>query len=450
MLGLVGVFVYGQVSRDLDDSFDTALSSRADDLAALVASSGSETPTLAAGRVGDAEDSFSQILTPAGAVIATNLPSASGAAVTPEEAGAAMREPSFIDIPAVPGIEGEARLLARSASSGAGAFVVVVGASTEDKTETQAGVLWAFLVGAPLALVLASLLGYFLASRALRPVDAMRRRARAIDLERSGERLPLPRANDEIHALGATLNSMLDRIEASLERERVFVADASHELRTPLAILRAELDLADRAERTPDELRVALTSAAEEVDRLSRLAEDLLVIARSDQGSLPIQPARVSLADVLERVRRRYAHAASARGSEIVVEAPSDLLAELDAMRVEQALGNLADNALRHGAGGVRLIASQESGNAVVDVTDQGDGFPAEFEDQAFERFTRADAGRTGGGAGLGLAIVRAIASAHGGEVSIEPGAAGETTVRMVLPLKQAPAERHHRPRAGI
>ena len=122
----------------------------------------------------------------------------------------------------------------------------------------------------------------------------MRRRAQEITLERSGERLPLPRAEDEIHHLGETLNLMLDRLEAGVQRERVFVDEASHELRTPLAILGAELELADRPERSPEDLRAAVGSAREEIDRLSQLAEDLLVIARFDQGQLPIARSRSS------------------------------------------------------------------------------------------------------------------------------------------------------------
>jgi two-component system OmpR family sensor kinase len=265
-------------------------------------------------------------------------------------------------------------------------------------------------------------------------VEAMRRRAREITLERSGDRLPLPRADDEIHQLGATLNEMLDRIEASLERERVFVADASHELRGPLAVLRTELELAGRQERSPEELRAALGSAAEEVDRLSQLAEDLLVIARSDQGRLPIARQRVELQTLLERVRERFVRRATEGGREIVVDASDSESAELDPLRIEQALGNLIENALRHGGGEVRLSARRDNGATVFEVSDQGPGFPDGFESRAFERFTRADDGRTGGGAGLGLAIARAIAVAHGGEVEISDSGAAATTLRITLP----------------
>ena len=151
---------------------------------------------------------------------------------------------------------------------------------------------------------------------------------------------------------------MLDRIEGSLERERVFVADASHELRTPLAILRTELELARRPGRSADELRAALQSTAEEVDRLARLAEDLLVIARSDQGRLPIAPrghrARVAARACSRPLRARRPPRRGARSrSRLLVGSQ----AELDPMRIEQALGNLVDNSLRHGAGDVRLEA---------------------------------------------------------------------------------------------
>ena len=437
MLGLVGLFVYLQLQRDLTDTLETGLTARADDLAALVASSGAEAPTLDTRRVGDSEDNFSQILTPDGEIVASNLEPGLGPTLDSAELEIATARAIFVNLPSFAGVEGgDAELLARPASSAAGEFVVVAGVSTEDRRETLAGIVRAFLIGSPLALLLASGLGYLLATRALKPVDAMRRRAGAITLERSGERLPLPRAEDEIHDLGKTLNAMLDRIEASLERERVFVADASHELRTPLAILRAELELAGRPGRSLGELQSAVGSAGEEVERLSQLAEDLLVIARSDQGKLRIARKSSDVGELLERVQHRFARRAQERERQVVVDAPAGMRSELDPLRVEQAVGNLTDNALRHGRGNVRLAAHRENGFAVVEVSDHGPGFPAEFESQAFERFTRADVGRTGGGAGLGLAITRAIAEAHGGEVTIVAGSSETTILRLTLPLE--------------
>ena len=229
---------------------------------------------------------------------------------------------------------------------------------------------------------------------------------------------------------------MLDRLEAGVQRERVFVDEASHELRTPLAILAAELELADRPERSPEDLRAAVGSAREEIDRLSQLAEDLLVIARFDQGKLPIARQPVELRALLERVRDRFARRAKSDQREIAVDAAAGPLVDLDPFRIEQALGNLVDNALVHGGGDVSLSATQEDGFVVLEVSDQGSGFDAGFEGEAFERFARGDGGRRGGGAGLGLAIVRAIAVSHGGGVSVvsAPGNS-TTTVQVRLPI---------------
>ena len=433
VLVLAGLFVYERVSSDLNETLENSLRSRSDNLASLVESTG-RPPELSSNLL-EGEEGFSMVLTPDGRVVASTLPPGSPQPLSSAELAAADGGPVLTGDRTVEGVEGQTRILAQPADSGPSEYVVVVGASTGDREEALAGLAGSFLVGGPIALLIASGLGYLLAGRALAPVEAMRRRAAEITLERSGERLPLPRAEDEIHDLGATLNTMLDRIEASLDRERVFVADASHELRTPLAILRTELELAKRQERSPAELRAAIASAGEEVDRLSRLAEDLLVIARSDQGRLPIKREPVELRELLERVSDRFEQRASEAKRSITVEAPSGADAELDPLRVEQAMGNLVDNALRHGEGRISLGASANGDLAELWVADQGDGLAAGFEDRAFERFTRADEGRTGGGAGLGLAIVRAIARAHGGEVRPE-GA----RIVLTLPAGGAPA----------
>jgi heavy metal sensor kinase len=436
VLALAGTFVYLSVEDDLNSSLNDGLRSRAADVAALVGDQRRKQlggPPIA--RTEDKEG-FSQILARRGAVVATTLPSGTGPALDRWQIEQAAREPLFVDH-AVRGVEGEVRILGRPESSQGQTFVVVVGSSTDDRNETLAGLARAFLIGAPLAIVLASGLGYLLAGRSLAPVAAMRRRAQEITAERSGERLPLPRAEDEIHRLGETLNLMLDRLDAGLQRERVFVSDASHELRTPLAILGAELELADRRDRSPEYLRSAVRSARDEIDRLSRMAEDLLVIARFDQGKLPIARQPVELRALLERVRDRFAHRAEESKREIAVDAPPEPRVDLDSFRVEQALGNLVDNALRHGEGSVRLSARYQGGIVDLQVSDEGSGFPDGFGEEAFERFTRADPGRGGGGAGLGLAIVQAIAVAHGGEVNVvSSGGDTTTTLRLTLPLR--------------
>src|SRR5207253_9211938 len=215
--------------------------------------------------------------------------------------------------------------------------------------------------------------GYLLAAAALRPVEAMRRRAAAITASTPGTRLPVPSSRDEISKLAETLNDMLQRLEAAFEHERRFVADASHELRTPLALLRTELDLALRRPRSHRELEEALRSAAEETERLSRLAEDLLLIARSDQGSLPVQRETLSARGLLADAAERFAGRAATLGREVHVE-PADAYADADPVRASQALVNLVDNALTHGSGTVELAVEQRDGFVELHVRDEGNG----------------------------------------------------------------------------
>jgi signal transduction histidine kinase len=293
--------------------------------------------------------------------------------------------------------------------------VVVVGASLEERDEALNGFLGELLIVGPIALVLASLLGYGVATAALRPVEAMRAEAAGVSAAEPGRRLPLPRARDEISRLGSTLNEMLDRLGRALQRERSFVADASHELRTPLALLKTELELALRNPRSQAELEQALRSAAAETDRLAQLAEDLLVLARSDQGRLPLRSTAVSVQAVLLAVAARFGRRAEEAGRAIEVDAADGLVVPADAVRLEQALGNLVENALRHGKGSIRLSAVEADGRVELHVLDEGRGIPPEFVPRAFERFTRADQSRAGAGAGLGLAIAQVIAQAHDG-----------------------------------
>ena len=298
--------------------------------------------------------------------------------------------------------------------------VLAVALSLEDRDDTLASLLTQLLVVGPLALLLASVGGYFLAAAALRPVDAMRREAEAVSAAEPGRRLTLPPADDELRRLGETLNQMLARLETALDRERRFVADASHELRTPLAMLRAELDLALRRERTPAELDRAVRSAAEETERLSRLAEDLLVLARGDGGQLPVRREPVRAAELLDTVAERFRPRANDAGREIGTAAEDGIVLHVDRLRAEQAVGNLVDNALRHGQGRILVDARRGEGGVVeLHVRDEGPGFPRDLAARAFEPFSRGDAARTGGGAGLGLAIVDVIARAHGGSAHV-------------------------------
>jgi signal transduction histidine kinase len=232
---------------------------------------------------------------------------------------------------------------------------------------------------------------------------------------------------------------MLARIGDSMERERAFVADASHELRTPLAILRAELDLALAQGRSPDELRAALASAAEETDRLTQLSEDLLTIAQTERGELPLRLEALRVGDAFETVERRFARRAAEAGRRIEVGDGGELTPRADRLRIDQAIGTLVDNALRYGAGTIALSARRAGDAVEVHVTDEGAGFPPDFLPRAFERFSRAP-GVRGDGSGLGLAIVATVAEAHGGHADAANRPAGGADVRIVLP--QSPPSR--------
>ena len=300
---------------------------------------------------------------------------------------------------------------------------MVVGQSLQDRDDTLDSLVRSFAIGGPIAILLASLLGYALAAAGLRPVEAMRRRAREVSLSRADERLPLPAARDEIRRLGETLNEMLDRLSRSFERERRFVADASHELRTPVAVIKAELEGALRAGGHAPEVREALVASVEECDHLAQLAEDLLILARSSEGQLPVQPEPLALREQLERVARRFADRAAERGRGISVDAGDEPSVYADELRLRQALGNLVDNALRYGRGEIVLRARRAGPGLALEVADEGEGFAAGFAERAFERFARDELTRTREGAGLGLSIVRAIAEAHGGRAEVVGGA---------------------------
>jgi signal transduction histidine kinase len=227
---------------------------------------------------------------------------------------------------------------------------------------------------------------------------------------------------------------MLARIEESFERERRFVADARHELRTPMAVLKTDVEAALRGGDLAPDARASLASALDEIDHLAQLADDLLLIARTAGGPLPVKREPVPVRELLEQARDRFADRAREQGRAIAVTAPDDLSAHVDPLRARQALGNLVDNALRHGRGDLSLSARPDDGAIELDVTDAGPGFPPSFAPHAFERFTRADTARTrGAGTGLGLAIVKAIAETHGGTAEIVPSTDG-TTIRLRLP----------------
>lgn len=442
LLAGAGLLLRGSVAGSLDASVDQSLEARSADVRALVARAARPLPVESSrGALAEAGHSFAQVLDARGRVVDATPP-VRAPLLTPPEVAAARRGRLVVERGALPGVEGRARLLAMPVDARGRGLVAVVGASLEGRDDALGDLEVMLAIGGPIALLLASAAGYGVASAAFRPVEAMRRRAARISGGSPGERLPVPPASDEIRRLGETLNDMLERIDRSLARERAFVADASHELRTPLAILKAELELAQRGRRSAGELRSAIASAGEEADRLTRLAEDLLVIARSDRGGLPVRAEPIAAREILDGTRARFAARAAREGRPLRVDDGDQVVVLADRARVEQAMANLVENALSHGAGPVGLSARAVDGTVELHVTDVGPGLSPMFLPDAFERFTRAASARGRGGAGLGLAIVRAVARAHGGEAhaAVRPGGGLDAWVSLPAASPPEPA----------
>ncbi|OLD98896.1 MAG: hypothetical protein AUG91_07965 [Actinobacteria bacterium 13_1_20CM_4_69_9] len=417
VLAAAGWFAYVRVGSELARGLDQELRGRVQDLSALVRHGGSLRATN--GGLVESGESFAQLVAADGRVVDATPALGGASLLDSEQLAHARRGALFVDRPSVPGLDEPARMLAVPA----GTRVLVAGATRENRAETLSSLRDAFVIGGPLALLLASLAGYALAGAALRPIEAMRRRAAEISTSSLDERLPVPDTRDEVSRLGETLNDMLARIEGGVLRERRFVADASHQLRTPLALLATELELALGRSRSPAELRAALASATESTARLSRLADDLLLLARADDGRVPLKTEEMDLADLAEQVGKRFG---------VRVEA-EPLVVNADPLRLDQALTNMVDNALRHGGGLVTLTAASRNGSVELHVLDEGEGFPEAFLSHAFERFSRADAARQDG-SGLGLAIVETVARAHGGEAHAANRPSGGADVWLALP----------------
>jgi signal transduction histidine kinase len=326
-----------------------------------------------------------------------------------------------------------------------GAALLVAAVSMVVSLADQAHIALALLM--PPVLVVLAIGSWLLVGAVLRPVNRLASEARRLSMSSTGARLPVPSVDgDEMAQLVQSLNAMLDRVEQALVRERTFVDDASHELRTPLSILRGEVELAQLSltdfEGTADEthlkaLRASLASVQEEAERLSRLSEDLLVLARLDEGGLALRRRAINVrwlaGDVCDRLGREPPHT-WVEGDEVLVNA--------DPGRLEQVLTNLVANARRHALGRVRIrVTDLAERGAEIEVADDGPGFPPHLLESAFERFTRADASRgrsrhVPSSAGLGLAITAGVVRAHGGRIEAANGGdLGCARVTIRLPL---------------
>jgi signal transduction histidine kinase len=433
VLSVVGLVAYRQLASGFSADLDRELMQRAQDLSSPTRSARSSLANLAGAGFIERGESFAELLTPDGRVLQATETLADRPLLSAAEANRATRRATFLDRPQVPGLNEPARLLATAVIRSGRTVVLVVGNTRENGLESLRRVRTQLLVGLPLLLILTSALGYLLVGAALRPVEKMRRRAEEMSVGAAGQRLPLPPGNDEVARLGSTLNQLLARVDATLQRERAFVANASHELRTPLALMRTELELAVRRPRHPEELTEAIHSTAEEVTRLIRLAENLLLLAAADEAGHPTAPERFSVPDLLRRTANRFRGEAASSSRSIHVHTREVDYIEADPAQLEQALGNLLSNALQHGGGDIELSARSLKGETEFHVTDQGGGFSAAMLAHGFERFVHTP---SSAGSGLGLSIVAAVAAAHGGCAGLANRACGGSDAWIRLPMK--------------
>jgi heavy metal sensor kinase len=281
----------------------------------------------------------------------------------------------------------------------------------------------------PVVLGVACLGGYWLSSRALRPVDEITRVARSISAQNLAQRVAAPRTGDELQRMSETWNEVLERLEVAVKRIRQFTADASHELRTPLAVIRATAELALRRDREPKEYRESLRAIEVEAEHMTALTESLLTVARADARGLDMPLAATDLNEAVNDVVHQNEGLAAEKGIRLKTATGGQAVpASANAAGIRRLLLILVDNALKHtpAGGTVTVTAAAQNGGAVLKVEDTGEGIAADALPHIFERFYRGDRARgSGSGFGLGLSIAQAIAQAHGSEIAVEsaPGA---------------------------
>jgi heavy metal sensor kinase len=314
--------------------------------------------------------------------------------------------------------------------------IVEVAQNLDKLQDTLERLLAALLLSAPFVICLAGLGGYFLAARALAPIDHMTRTARRISAEDLSERLNLPETDDEVGRLASTFDSMLGRLEASFRRERQFTADASHELRTPLAAMQAIISVVRDRRRAPEDYERALGDLAEETDRLSTLTEDLLNLARGDTNK-PVELEEVDIPTLLCDLSDSFRPLAEKKGLTFTTNMPENIIVTGDRDSLIRLFANLLDNAIKYTSrGGIRISANRTIENMLeVCITDTGDGIPPEDLPHIFDRFYRVEKSRAARGAGLGLAIAANIAHAHSGAIEVSSTVGKGTTFTVQLPI---------------
>jgi signal transduction histidine kinase len=419
-LVVAGLLVVLLLRRDLTAGVDAAATLRVDDLVAAL-EAGTDPAALVEG---DDDEALVQIVTEDGQVVAASEDLEGAGPLATEEVDGRSVE--------VPGEGDGYRIVADEADLDGGHLLVVVARSAEAVSEGTGAVGGSLLVGIPVLVLLVAATTWVVTGRALRPVEAIRREVGAITDAELDRRVPAPGGRDEIARLAGTMNAMLDRLEAGRDRTRRFVSDASHELRSPIATIRHELEVAQADPAAVDVEALAGRLLAEDL-RMQALVEDLLLLARSDEGSLRTVRRPLDLDDLVlaEAARLR-------RLGGLVVDASGVGAGQVsgDAGQLGRVVRNLADNAARHAATTVRLGVATEGATVRLWVADDGPGIPVADRERVFERFTRLDASRARGtgGYGLGLAIAAEVVRAHGGRIGVSDGPDGGARLVVDLP----------------
>ena len=436
------VAIYLYLSRGLLNAIDTSLSNQADRLAHAVGHpSETEEPSQPGGLI--LAPQFVSVVDRDGKV-ADQIPDAEGhevPVIQPAlERAANDWKPQYDEVSLSP--TEHVRIITWPARDEDGeTFFVVVGQSLREVRRAQKQLIILLAIANPAALLLAGLGGLWLANKALSPVDRLTRAAERIGRGNLSERVEEPRSRDEIGRLAATFNQMINRLEQAFERERQFTADASHELKTPLAVLRGDIEVTLRRERSPDEYRRVLNSSLEEIARVTKLTDDLLTLARSDTDQTVLERETVRL-DILAAEACDYMTSlARSAGVALDFHGPEEaIIVEGDQKRLTQLLVNLLDNAIKYTSegGSARLLLSTKDGSAVIEVSDTGRGIPASALPHIFERFYRQTDPRDSRvtGFGLGLAISKWIVDAHGGTIEVESEEGTGTHFTVKLPLQ--------------
>lgn len=427
-LGMGAVGLLGVLRGTMSEGVETSARTQLTDVATLL-----RLGQLPAQLPSSGGDTFTQVVGPGGHVLASSATLLATRPMSdnhPGEEGVVIQTvPTLSDAERRGDSDGPYLLLSEAVTTAAerpraGLVTVYVAGSLRPVAEATATVGLALAVGLPVLEILVGVLVWTFAGRALRPVEAIRAEVADISGKDLHRRVPEPASADEVARLARTMNEMLDRLESSAKAQRRFVADASHELRSPLAVLQATLEVA-LAHPGGSAWPAVASDALEEAQRLQRLVEDLLVLARADEGRAPDRSGPVDLDEIVFAEAKRW----RAAGGRVALDLRGVSAGRVqgDPDQLARVVHNLMDNAHRHALGRVSVELSAGEGTVLIVVADDGPGIAEADRRRVFERFARLDEDRSqdGGGAGLGLAIAREIVAAHRGEIEVLDSAGG-------------------------